>query len=531
MRAKAPGGGSVGWLVVDHFNRQAIEAVLAEADRRVFNGDLLRLLRRIGADVFEDSFEVEHGRDGRGAVRGLLDAHDGAGVPAPPRLCADPPAPRAVLGVHPHGRTGRAPQGGLRPDAQRPGHRQPPEADPQVGEGEGPAGAGAGLSGRRRRAGQDGEQPSVRRGAEAGRRDHWASATRVRRVVPVPLGSRRTGRLGSLPAGGLRGPPVRRRGDHERVGRGDRRPVRDALRGPQATCGPIAGGGRLADGAARLRLPAVRQAGRTGPAGATLARVVRVLRAGPRGLGLLEPALAADAVAARARWLRRPCRRGVRSGRPRVDVTLLSGASAVAGLGRPDPAGTPEDRLHKGCATPGSPGMCWTRTASATPGACRAAAAGARPGLQGARRQRPRGAPGVAAAASSRSPATGCRRALRPPAERGAGFEARGPRTPRCASRQAPAGPQQRAGGADPARPRALAALGARRPRLRAGRAGPIVPVHRRTATGDVWFLFNDSNARVTRRLTFATRGAPAKIDLWTGQATWLGRYTEARAA
>jgi hypothetical protein len=53
------------------------------------------------------------------------------------------------------------------------------------------------------------------------------------------------------------------------------------------------------------------------------------------------------------------------------------------------------------------------------------------------------------------------------------------------------------------------------------------VPVHRRTATGDVWFLYNDSARPSTRTLRFATTGAPTQIDLWSGEATRLAHFTE----
>jgi hypothetical protein len=41
-------------------------------------------------------------------------------------------------------------------------------------------------------------------------------------------------------------------------------------------------------------------------------------------------------------------------------------------------------------------------------------------------------------------------------------------------------------------------------PDLAQGGSATIEPVHRRTATGDVWFLFNDSTRKVTRN-----RGSP----------------------
>ncbi len=63
-------------------------------------------------------------------------------------------------------------------------------------------------------------------------------------------------------------------------------------------------------------------------------------------------------------------------------------------------------------------------------------------------------------------------------------------------------------------------------PDLAQGAAATVIPVHRRTARGDVWFLYNDSTEGTTRNFTFATTGAPAQIDLWTGRSTRLGRYT-----
>ena len=70
MRGKAPGGGPPGWLVVDHFSRRAIELVLRDFDRMLFGGDMASLVRRSGGDVFEDSYEVEHGptAEGQSAV-------------------------------------------------------------------------------------------------------------------------------------------------------------------------------------------------------------------------------------------------------------------------------------------------------------------------------------------------------------------------------------------------------------------------------------------------------------------------------
>ena len=63
MRGKSPAGGGEGWLVPDHFGRSATELVLGDFDRMLFSGgDITPLLRRNGGDVFEDSYEIDHGR-------------------------------------------------------------------------------------------------------------------------------------------------------------------------------------------------------------------------------------------------------------------------------------------------------------------------------------------------------------------------------------------------------------------------------------------------------------------------------------
>jgi hypothetical protein len=53
----------------------------------------------------------------------------------------------------------------------------------------------------------------------------------------------------------------------------------------------------------------------------------------------------------------------------------------------------------------------------------------------------------------------------------------------------------------------------------------PLVAQHRRTATGQAWFLYNDSARRATGTATFATDGAPVQIDPYTGDATRLARF------
>jgi len=64
------------------------------------------------------------------------------------------------------------------------------------------------------------------------------------------------------------------------------------------------------------------------------------------------------------------------------------------------------------------------------------------------------------------------------------------------------------------------------------GRGGlPIVAQHRRTAGGDVWFLYNNSRKRARGALTFIATGRPLRIDLWTGQASRIATYRTRRGA
>lgn len=52
-----------------------------------------------------------------------------------------------------------------------------------------------------------------------------------------------------------------------------------------------------------------------------------------------------------------------------------------------------------------------------------------------------------------------------------------------------------------------------------------VVPVHRRTASGDQWVLYNNSTKPVTTTFRFAAKGIPTLIDPWTGKATRLANY------
>lgn len=75
----------------------------------------------------------------------------------------------------------------------------------------------------------------------------------------------------------------------------------------------------------------------------------------------------------------------------------------------------------------------------------------------------------------------------------------------------------------------ALGALGVR-PAMSAGTPLSILPRHRRTAKGDVWFLYNDSETDFAGELTFATTGRPAQTDPWTGEAGRLATYRRGRS-
>ena len=78
---------------------------------------------------------------------------------------------------------------------------------------------------------------------------------------------------------------------------------------------------------------------------------------------------------------------------------------------------------------------------------------------------------------------------------------------------------------------------GARRPRgprdqTRCGLEPPgcsiIRAVHRRTATRDYWYLFNDAAAPVRFTASLATRGTPYQVDLWDNTTTPVTQYHQA---
>jgi hypothetical protein len=221
----------------------------------------------------------------------------------------------------------------------------------------------------------------------------------------------------------------------------------------------------------------------------------------------------------------------VRAGRPRVDLTLLNATSRVAGIGVAPPApGSREDRLRE---TLQGAGFTWDAMDPVS-----LPQAG---GVAG-RRLLPKG-PAYKAlvvndlqailAASARRLAALAGDGLpvvvygRVPAQ-GAGFKdpSSEDSAVRAAVRRLRALPDARFATTPAGLVGALRDLGIE-PDLAQGPGARVVPVHRRTATGDVWFLYNDSARPVTSTVRFATGGAPTQIDLWTGQATRPAHYTE----
>ena len=277
------------------------------------------LLRRNGGDVFEDSSRSSTGGGGRASPRCSGPGSMLARVRAAARLRADAPAAGPLRGVRvPRRRSTQR----LKHDFERTlndllidNHIRPILA---LGEPQGAALALPGLPGGSRRA------SARRRTAGSPRprsnRTSRRSASAIRPSATARRRARLRGRPGgarSLPPGRLRRPPLGRQGDHERVGGGPQRPVQGAAGGPQGDRRPVARRGGDADGAARLRLPALRPRARRHRPEAELAGMVRVLRPRARVLRLLEPALAAVQVAARARrpTSAAPARRSAAAGR------------------------------------------------------------------------------------------------------------------------------------------------------------------------------------------------------------------------
>ena len=220
----------------------------------------------------------------------------------------------------------------------------------------------------------------------------------------------------------------------------------------------------------------------------------------------------------------------VRSGRPRVDLTLLNATSRVAGIGVTPPApGSPEDRLRQ---TLQGAGFTWdAMDPISLPSAgdvSRGRLLAKGPAYKALVVNDLEAIPAATAARLAGIARAGLPIVVygRVP-QKGAGFKDAGSEDAdvRAAVRRLRGARNVRFATSPDALVRALRALEVA-PDLAQGGSAAIVPVHRRTATGDVWFLYNDSTRRVSRNLRFATTGAPAQIDLWTGQASRLAHYT-----
>jgi alpha-L-rhamnosidase len=57
-----------------------------------------------------------------------------------------------------------------------------------------------------------------------------------------------------------------------------------------------------------------------------------------------------------------------------------------------------------------------------------------------------------------------------------------------------------------------------------------VHPVHRVTAHGDYWYLWNESRSPIKLTVTLPSHGAPYRADLWTGELTPLGQYQQTPA-
>jgi hypothetical protein len=525
QRANAPAGGLPGWYEVDHFSRSAIGAVLGDFDRMLFGGEMAALLRRNDGDVFEDSLEVEHGpvAGGQSAVfwtpKMLSDFAARRGYDLTPLL---PGLFREF--AFPDGLSSR-----LRHDFDRTLN------DLLIEDHLKPIAAWAHRKGLRSRA--QAYQAGVG-GVATTENDRLAAALDRPDVETLGFGD---------PSIGQRGPVE--------LGSADGRAVLDRYR--QVVSGAHLSGAKVITnewgavfvgqfGVEPKDLKAL--ADRSLAAGVTrmaLHGFAYRLYARAPGIGPSPtwPGWCAwcgggleFADSWNQRWPQFRSLRGLtaylgragaalRGGRPRVDLTLLNATSVVNGIGPPQTGGTPEDRLRRAL---GSAGFTWD---ALDPGSID------RLGDPSGRRLVGRGPayralvvddqhaiPGAAAERLVHLARTGFPIVVFGAVpQAGAGYrDAQGEDArvkaaihrlrglPRVRFARSPAG--------------LLAALRALsvRPDFRPRRPTPVVPVHRRTARGDVWFLYNDSPRRAGGRYDFATTGAPSRIDLWTGRARRL---------
>lgn len=231
-----------------------------------------------------------------------------------------------------------------------------------------------------------------------------------------------------------------------------------------------------------------------------------------------------------ARWTDYTGRAGamVRTGRPRVDLVVLDTEADINGTQKPDPTGTRQDDFRKSLS---GAGFNWDSVSAHD----LAAAGGVRNG-----RLLPNGPAYKALVVNDEAalPAATVER-LVTLAKAGLPIVVQGAAPTRGASMRAPAAEDARVQAAvaelrtlpgvkfveGPGGTAAtVAALGVESD-IAGAIVDDVVPVHRRTATGDAWFLYNNSTEPVEGTITFITTGAPSSVDLWTGEVTRLGHY------
>ena len=535
QRANAPAGGSPGWYEVDHLSRRAIGAVLGDFDRMLFGGEMAALLRRDGGDVFEDSLEIEHGPvpSGQSAVfwtRSMLAQFAKRRgydlTPLLPGLFREFAFPGNL-------------DARLKRDYQR------TQNDLLIANHLKPITRWANRRGLRSRG--QAYQAGVG-GVATTENTRLAAALQSPDVETLGFGD---------PSIGQRTPVA--------LGSADGRAVLDRYR--QVVSGAHISGAKVITnewGAVFVGQFGVRPQDLKALADRSLAAGVTRMalhgfayrpyqRAAGIGPGPTWPGWCAwcgggleFADSWDQRWPQFEALRGLtaylgragaalQSGRPRVDLTLLNATSVVNGIGAPSTAGTPEDDLRRAL---GGAGYTWD---SSDPVAIRR--------LGGVRRGRllPRG-PGYKALVvddQEALPATAAKRLVKlgraglpivvygSVPRTGAGFKdhAAEDASVKAAVRSLRALGSVRFAKTPGMLLAALRGLAVRPDFRAAGGATSVVPVHRRTAAGDLWFLYNDSADPAAGRFDFATGGAPSQIDLWTGRVTRLADSAHGRRA
>jgi hypothetical protein len=529
MRGKT-GGGSEGWYVVDHFSRRAINRVLRDFDQRLFGGNMAPLFRRNAGDVFEDSYEVERGPAASGQTAELWT----------PALLAEFKRRRGydlsplVPGLFreftfPDDLAER-----LKSDYEETlTDLLIDEHIDRISRWAGKRGLGSRSQAYQAGLGEVGRDDNSRLAAAAANPD----------VESFGFGDPTFGQFTPVAPGSSAGRAVVDR--YRQVVSGAHLSGRKEISNEwgaviggqyQVQAGALKGiaDRSLAAGVSRMVMHAFAYRLYDRPAGATEPR--------PNWPGWCAyctgPFKVADswnqlwpqfkAFSGLTSYLGR-AGAALRSGRPRVDLTLLNATSAVNGTPTAPPAsGTPDDVRE---ALEGG-GYTWDVL---DPLDIRRVG-----GVSGGRLL-PRGPaykalviddmealPSATAKRLDKLARKGLRIVIYGQVpDQGMGYRnaAGEDAAVKAAVARLRGRPNVRLAATPSELVAALRALSIN-PDLGQGAAATVIPLHRRTAKGDVWFMYNDSTQRTTRNFTFATTGAPAQIDLWTGRATRLGQYT-----